>query len=109
MPYSGLICRGEPFGIYVNPVITYYSDSLVLGREGCLSVPDIEGMVRRSLEITLNYNDPEDYLSEMGGGLKVKTETIRGFTAVIFQHEVDHLNGILFTDKMVGSSPQTEE
>lgn len=100
---------GEPFGIYVNPVITYYSDSLVLGREGCLSVPDIEGMVRRSFEITLRYNDPEDYLSEMGGGLKVKTETIRGFTAVIFQHEVDHLNGILFMDKMVGSSPKTEE
>ncbi len=99
----------EPFGIYINPVITHYSDSLVLGGEGCLSIPDVEGMVRRSLEITLRYSDPEDYLSETGDSLKVKTETIRGFTAVIFQHEVDHLNGILFTDKMVGPLPETEK
>ncbi len=82
---------GEPFETYINPEILSRSDSMVTGMEGCLSVPDIYGAVERSSSIEIRYRTPE---------FKDTTEIVNGFTAVIFQHEVDHLNGILFIDRM---------
>jgi peptide deformylase len=79
----------EPFEVFYNPVITEYSDSINSGNEGCLSVPGYCGKVDRSQNITLIY------LDSLGDK---KTENISGFTAVILQHEVDHLNGILYYD-----------
>ncbi len=99
--------EGEPFEFYVNPVIVSFSESTVLGKEGCLSVPDVVGTVRRSKQIELSYDDLDSYTSTDGGiritdeKVKRKTETVKGYTAIIFQHEVDHLDGILFIDKMV--------
>lgn len=84
---------GEPFEAYINPEILYYSPAHITGREGCLSIPDVEGNVSRSETIVVSY------LDEMSG--QEKQDTVRGFTAVIFQHETDHLKGILFTDKMI--------
>lgn len=90
-----VVCRvdkeGEPFEVYPNIEIIAYSDSLATGREGCLSVPEKRGMVTRSQGITIRYTDPVS--------LRSVTEDIKGFTSVIFQHECDHLDGILYTDK----------
>lgn len=83
--------EGEPFELYLNPKIIWRSSMLRKGMEGCLSIPDISGNVFRNFTIKLAYQDKTGKACE---------ETIEGFTAVIFQHETDHLNGILFTDRM---------
>lgn len=83
--------EGEPFELYLNPKIIWRSALLRKGREGCLSIPDIDGQVLRNYTIKLTYLDKDGKFHE---------EMIEGFTAVVFQHETDHLNGILFTDRM---------
>ena len=67
------------------------------GIEGCLSIPDINGEVLRNYTIKLTYFDIEG---------KFHDEIIEGFTAVIFQHETDHLLGILFTDRLAQQEKQ---
>jgi len=83
--------EGELFELYLNPKIIWRSELLRKGKEGCLSIPDISGDVLRNYTIKLTYQDKTGKQFE---------ELIEGFTAVIFQHETDHLNGILFTDRM---------
>lgn len=83
--------EGEPFELYLNPKIIWRSQLLRKGPEGCLSIPDITGNVLRNYTIKLTYQDKTGKQFE---------EIIEGFTAVVFQHETDHLNGILFTDRM---------
>lgn len=83
---------GEPFEIYPNIRIIWTADSLSTGPEGCLSVPDMRGDVARSTSIIIEYTD----LNYM----KTVRDTVSGFTAVIFQHETDHLDGILYTDRI---------
>lgn len=83
--------EGEPFEFYVNPEITAYSDDMELGGEGCLSVPEQSGDVWRAQRIEIKYRD-KDFCEHK--------EIIEGFTAVIFQHEIDHLDGILFIDRI---------
>ena len=82
--------EGEPFEVYPNIRIIARRGEKVPGPEGCLSVPDCGGTVSRYRDIDICYTSlPE---------LKDSTETICGFTAVIFQHECDHLDGVLYTD-----------
>ena len=83
---------GYPFEVYPNIHIEHFSDQKQTGPEGCLSIPEIAGDVERSQQVVIRYTDPET-LSEV-------RETVDGYTAVIFQHEVDHLDGILFTDRL---------
>lgn len=83
--------EGEPFELYLNPRISWKSELLRKGPEGCLSVPDTTGNVVRHHAIRLSYFNPQG---------EAKEEIIEGFTAVIFQHETDHLNGILFTERL---------
>lgn len=83
--------EGHPFEFYINPKITWYSSILRYGREGCLSIPDEFGKVYRSLALELNYYDLDG---------NQYAEIIEGFTAVIFQHEYDHLVGKLFIDRI---------
>lgn len=127
--------EGEPFEVYPNIRIIWASDSLALGAEGCLSVPDRRGEVKRSTEIVIEYADLDalrhcsgsnhcegdecDGNMEDGHGCKagkagccdgtekagystipVVRDTIKGFTAVIFQHETDHLDGVLYIDRL---------
>ena len=92
--------EGEPFEFYVNPKIVSFSGDKKTGGEGCLSVPGMKGLVDRYQEIVIEYNDIEDFT--------IKSETIEGFTAVIFQHEIDHLNGILYIDKANSLTDKTE-
>jgi len=73
----------------INPEITRKSTETELGVEGCLSVPGINGDVERHLAITVKG------LNRHGQPLTLK---LKDWTARIFQHEIDHLNGVLFTD-----------
>jgi peptide deformylase len=85
--------RPEPvFEFYVNPRIERSSGAMVFGSEGCLSVPDRSERVGRACAITVSYWDET-------AGVR-QEEEIEGFTAVIFQHEIDHLNGILYIDRV---------
>ncbi len=82
----------KPFEVYVNVRIIEKRGEKVCRTEACLSVPDIRGDVARYRDITIEYLNLYT--------LKYVQENIQGYTAVIFQHECDHLDGILFTDKI---------
>ena len=90
----------HPFEVYPNIRLVWASDAKEMGPEGCLSVPDRSGQVLRSTEVIVEYADlkrlKEDNLDE----IPMIRETISGFTAVIFQHEIDHLDGILYIDRL---------
>lgn len=86
---------GEPFEVYPNISIVWASDSLAYGPEGCLSVPDRRGEVLRSQEVVIEYAS-----TDHENGLNMVKDTVKGFTAVIFQHEIDHLEGILYIDRL---------
>ncbi len=81
----------EPYEIYINPIIRSYSEEQKSGEEACLSIPNYSAEVFRPINIILEYLD-------ING--KKHIEEVSGFTSVIFQHEIDHLNGILFTDHL---------
>jgi len=81
-----------PFEYYLNPKITHYSELKQDCREGCLSIPDRSDTTRiRAQTIVMEHQ-------LMDGNFV--TDTIDGFTAVIFQHEIDHLHGILYLDHL---------
>ena len=99
----------HPFEVYPNIRIVWASDSLAAGPEGCLSVPDRRGDVLRSTEIVIEYADitglkDADFKSNpaqpAGGTVPIVRDTVSGFTAVIFQHEIDHLEGVLYIDRL---------
>lgn len=102
--------EGEPFEVYPNIRIVWASDSLAYGPEGCLSVPDRRGEVARSQEIVIEYADIKalregkfQAKTKAGSGeisVPTRRDTVKGFTAVIFQHEADHLDGILYIDRL---------
>ena len=95
-----------PFEVYPNVRIVSASDSLAYGPEGCLSVPDRRGDVLRSQEIVIEYADMEALkaIKPLSGTaieeVPMRKDTVKGFTAVIFQHEIDHLEGILYIDRL---------
>lgn len=89
--------EGEPFEVYPNIRIIWKADSLAYGPEGCLSVPDRREDVARSQEIIIEYADVS---ALKGSDIPMVRDTIKGFTAVIFQHETDHLDGILYIDRL---------
>ena len=90
---------GEPFEVYANVRIVWLSDSLAYGPEGCLSVPDRRGNVLRSQQIVIEYADLAS-LSHSCDDIPMARDTVSGFTAVIFQHEIDHLDGVLYIDRL---------
>ena len=84
--------RNEGFDelcVYINPKTMKVSNETKLGWEGCGSVPGLFGQVERAKEVTIEYFDREG---------EKHTKTCSGLLAVVVQHEIDHLNGILFTD-----------
>ena len=114
----------HPFEVYPNIRIVCLSDSTAYGAEGCLSVPDMRADVLRSTEVVIEYADlqqlKENCLRQMPDAssdnkrktralrntisgsevIPMKRDAISGFTAVIFQHEIDHLEGILYIDRL---------
>lgn len=88
-----------PVKVLINPEIIESSTELVEGipgsakrLEGCLSIPKIWGKVNRAKRVRLKYQDAKGTWHE---------ETFRGFEAVIIQHETDHVNGILYTQRVL--------
>ena len=77
--------------VIVNPEIEPVDDELFAVNEGCLSVPGLRGDVERNVNIRVRYLDRDGQAHE---------EIRRGLTAGTFQHEVDHLDGVLFLDRV---------
>ena len=80
-----------PKTVIINPRITWHSVSRVDDWEGCLSCMNIRGCVPRYSEIRVVYTDKEG---------KQVSKKLSGFLARVFQHEIDHLNGIVYVDRM---------
>lgn len=89
-----LVMRYDKADKPIEPYLNIKIDSLwgekVSGPEGCLSLPPLRGTVRRYPQIQISYLKPD--------GTPV-TEKVGGYSAIIFQHECDHLDGILYTDR----------
>lgn len=105
---------GSPFEVYPNIRIVEARGKRRTGAEGCLSVPGRRGIVERWDTVVIIYAKAVETLRDEAGNESLMTdtagdiaapdweyvtETIGGFTAVIFQHECDHLDGILYTDR----------
>lgn len=82
--------EGAPVEYFINPKILWWSELLNKGPEGDLSIETFRGDFYRSYSIRLEYYDLDN---------KKHDEMVEGFTAVIFQHEIDHLFGVLISDK----------
>ena len=80
----------EPIAL-INPEITPLGDEKVEGREGCLSIPEIYGSVPRFVDIAVKALDRSGKRLEL---------VLKGFPARVAQHETDHLDGVLFLDRM---------
>ena len=84
--------EGFPFEVYLNPKILQYSQKKQTRAEGCLSIPDRrETLDCRAYAILIEY-DRQDGTHGI--------EMVEDFTAIIFQHEIDHLNGIMYIDHL---------
>ena len=87
-----------PITTFINPQIIKYSQRLINPHgkggvyEGCLSLPNHYAPLKRSSSVTVKYFDNR---------MQEKTETFSGFAAHVIQHEYDHLNGILFIDRVL--------
>ncbi|MES0372226.1 MAG: peptide deformylase [Mariprofundaceae bacterium] len=87
-------CKNHGMLHMVNPEVVETSGS-VLGREGCLSVPDWVGIVPRAKRIQVRYQDPDGVIQLVES---------KGFEARVIQHEIDHLDGTLFIDRVVSTN-----
>ncbi|MDD3740631.1 MAG: peptide deformylase [Bacteroidales bacterium] len=77
--------------VFINPKITFNTDEKIAIEEGCLSVPDIHESVNRYSDLTIEYLNPK---------FEKITERFTGYRAIVIQHEYDHLQGIIFVDKI---------
>ena len=80
----------DAFEIWINPIITPLTEEYMMTFEGCLSVPDLRGAVIRPQKIHVSY------YNEKGQRLE---RDIEGYSAVVAQHECDHLDGVIYVDK----------
>ncbi len=103
-PQIGILKRiividiGEGPIVLINPVIVYQKGEVV-DAEGCLSVPGIWGTVNRPQEVIVRGMTPDGETVEMTG---------KGLLAKAFCHEIDHLNGIIYTDKVIDYLDQSQ-
>jgi len=88
---------GKPFECFLNPKIDLYSNkAIIFSGDGCLSIPGVNGASHRFSSVAIEYDKldgthHQEIVEGYGGA---------NFTAVIFQHEIDHLHGILFIDRL---------
>lgn len=80
-----------PLTVVINPVVTPLGDEMEAGWEGCLSVPDLRGMVERYTTVRLQCYDRQGQHVDL---------IAKEFFARVIQHETDHLNGIVYLDRM---------
>ena len=85
-----------PLKVLINPKVIIKKDSTTFNSyEGCLSVPNLRGKVKRYNTINVTYYTKD---------AKKITEDIKGLESIVYQHEIDHLDGYLFTDKVEDNS-----
>lgn len=96
--WANLEDGGEEIIAYINPRVVGRGDSIVEAAEGCLSLPEVWADVQRPDEIKVEYQTVDGELHE---------EDLSGMPARVFQHELDHLLGILFIDR-ISSSERAE-
>ncbi len=97
--------KSSPIHVFINPTIVNHSEQLQPSEtdkhaslEGCLSIPKFYGLVKRYATITLEYQIPKDRNYDQ---LVTKVDTFTGFAAVVLQHELDHLAGHLFVERIL--------
>ena len=90
LPYRVFVIRGEEIIVCFNPVLVDQSEETIVLEEGCLSFPNLFVKVKRPKKIKVRYTEPNG---------ETKTQIFDGFTARVFQHELDHLNGIVYTSR----------
>lgn len=83
--------QSYPEEIIINPKIEYFDEELSSNWEGCLSVPGLRGLVERPARVRVRYRDVE------GNHKEIDTDS---FTAIVLQHELDHLFGVLYVDRI---------
>lgn len=83
---------GQEFVAVINPKISFFSKRTKSYFEGCLSIPTIWGEVKRHTSIKVSYQDTQGHQI---------TKTLTGIPAWIFQHELDHLHGVLFSERVL--------
>lgn len=83
----------SPLYVMINPEVTYTSDDKEAGWESCFSVPGLIGMVPRFKSISVQYTSTDG---------KQQEEKFEGYLARVIQHECDHLDGIIYLDRMEG-------
>jgi peptide deformylase len=95
--------RMQPFGlqVFVNPVLRFLGAERTTFPEGCLSIPGYAALVERSLRVEVSSFDR--------AALRHDWTAFEGWPARILQHEVDHLDGTLYTDRMIARSFMTDE
>ncbi len=86
-----IVSTGDKYQVFINPKIVKKSFRKIVSEEGCLSVPGVFGLVKRPRAVEV------EALGANGEELVIKAE---GMSSIILQHEIDHLNGILFIDKV---------
>lgn len=86
-----VVAEGENLHILINPEIVSWSTRTLVDTEGCLSLPGLQAEVERATKVVVRGLDQDGHQVEL---------VARGLLARIFQHEIDHLNGVLFIDRM---------
>lgn len=91
LPYSIMAIRGYPENfVFFNPRIVNVSNDMEILEEGCVSFPGVSVKIKRPKEVRLRFQTPSG---------ATDTRNFGGLTARIIQHEIDHLNGILFINR----------
>jgi peptide deformylase len=88
---AGLITEGAPPQVFVNPVVLQESGKDVSYEEGCLSIPEVNEEVMRKERVVISYQDLAGNAHE---------QEYEGMLARVLQHEIDHLNGVFFVDRL---------
>lgn len=94
IPVRAFAIKAEHIIVAFNPIIVDSSDEMVYLEEGCLSFPNLIFKIKRPQSVKVRYTEPN------GNTL---TTTFGGMTARVFQHELDHLDGIIFHTRVIAS------
>jgi len=88
----------KTYGEKTYPMMVFEDESSENFLEGCLSFPNLFGTVKRYLKIEVEWQEIVDRKPATAGRLETRNKILEGFEAIVFQHEAEHLDGILFVD-----------
>ena len=90
VPYRIFAMRSDPNKVFFNPNIIHFSDEEIALEEGCLTYPGLYVTIKRSRHVRIRYTQPNG---------ETLTEQFTGMSARIIQHEMDHINGVIFYNR----------